>query len=215
MLRNFNHLYVQDEASRKLLAGIGIENVTIAGDTRFDRVTDIMNTVKDIKIVEYFIDQSPFTLIVGSSWPADEDNYIPWLKAHPEVKAIIAPHEFDRERLGLLRKRFDGGVRLLSELSFPSDLTGKEQVLIVDCFGLLSSLYHYGTVAYIGGGFGAGIHNINEAAVYGMPVVFGPKHQKFKEASDLITIGGGFEVKDKESALVVLTNSSMMLMLVE
>ncbi len=203
MLRNFNHLYVQDESSRKLLAGIGIENVTVAGDTRFDRVTDIMNSVKEIKIVEYFIGQSSFTFIAGSSWPADEDNYVPWLKAHPEVKAIIAPHEFDRERLGLLRKRFDGGVRLLSELSFPSDLSGKEQVLIVDCFGLLSSLYHYGTVAYIGGGFGAGIHNINEAAVYGMPVVFGPKHQKFKEASDLITIGGGFEVKDKESALVV------------
>lgn len=203
MLRNFNHLYVQDESSRKLLAGIGIENVTVAGDTRFDRVTDIMNSVKEIKIVESFIGTSPFTFIAGSSWPADEDNYIPWLKSHPEVKAIIAPHEFDRERLGLLRKRFDGGVRLLSELSFPSDLSGKEQVLIVDCFGLLSSLYHYGTVAYIGGGFGAGIHNINEAAVYGMPVVFGPKHQKFKEASDLITIGGGFEVKDKESALVV------------
>lgn len=204
MLRNFNHLYVQDEASRKLLAGIGIDNVTVAGDTRFDRVTDIMNTVKDVKIVESFIGDSPFTFIAGSSWPADEDNYIPWLKAHPEVKAIIAPHEFDRERLGLLRKRFDGGVRMLSELSFPSDLNGNEQVLIVDCFGLLSSLYHYGTVAYIGGGFGAGIHNINEAAVYGMPVVFGPKHQKFKEAADLIANGGGFEVRDKESASAVL-----------
>lgn len=204
MLRNFNHLYVQDEASRKLLAGRGIENVTVAGDTRFDRVTDIMNSVKDIKIVEYFIGQSSFTFIAGSSWPADEDNYIPWLKEHPEVKAIIAPHEFDRERLGLLRKRFDGGVRLLSELSFPSDLNGKERVLIIDCFGLLSSLYHYGSVAYIGGGFGAGIHNINEAAVYGMPVVFGPKHQKFKEASDLIVNGGGFEVKDKESTRTVL-----------
>lgn len=203
-LRQFTHLYVQDEASLKLLSGIGLDNVTVAGDTRFDRVTDIKRAAKDIKLIEKFVSTSPFTFIAGSSWPADEDVYIPWLKAHPKVKAIIAPHEFDEERLLHLRKRFDGRARLFSGLSFPSDLTGDEQVLIIDCFGLLSSLYRYGSVAYIGGGFGAGIHNINEAAVYGMPVIFGPRHQKFKEATDLIAEGGAYEVKDKESAAGVL-----------
>lgn len=172
MLRKFNHLYLQDEASRKLLAGIGIENTTVAGDTRFDRVTDIMRMAKEVKIAGKFTENAKFTLIAGSSWPADEDIYIPWIKANPQVKAIIAPHEFDKERLGLLRKRFAGKARLLSEIEFPSDLEGDEQVLIIDCFGLLSSLYNYGSVAYIGGGFGAGIHNINEAAVFGIPVVF-------------------------------------------
>ncbi len=203
-LRQFTHLYVQDESSRSLLAGIGINNVTVAGDTRFDRVTDIMRTVKDVEVVESFIGGAPFTLIAGSSWPADEDVYVPWLKAHPDVKAIIAPHEFDSERLEQLRKRFGDKARLLSEIPQPSELKGDEQALIIDCFGLLSSLYRYGNLAYIGGGFGTGIHNINEAAVYGMPVVFGPKHQKFKEASDLIAEGGGFEVTGRESAAAVL-----------
>lgn len=206
MLRKFNHLYLQDEASRKLLAGIGIENTTVAGDTRFDRVTDIMRMAKEVKIAGKFTENAKFTLIAGSSWPADEDIYIPWIKANPQVKAIIAPHEFDKERLGLLRKRFAGKAVLLSELQFPSDLNGDEQVLIIDCFGLLSSLYNYGSVAYIGGGFGAGIHNINEAAVFGIPVVFGPRHHKFKEASDLIACGGGFEINNREECTRVLDN---------
>lgn len=204
MLRKFNHLYLQDEASRKLLAGIGIENTTVAGDTRFDRVTDIMRMAKEVKIAGKFTENAKFTLIAGSSWPADEDIYIPWIKANPQVKAIIAPHEFDKERLGLLRKRFAGKAVLLSELQFPSDLNGDEQVLIIDCFGLLSSLYNYGSVAYIGGGFGAGIHNINEAAVFGIPVVFGPRHHKFKEASDLIACGGGFEINNREECTLSL-----------
>lgn len=204
MLRKFNHLYLQDEASRKLLAGIGIENTTVAGDTRFDRVTDIMRMAKEVKIAGKFTENAKFTLIAGSSWPADEDIYIPWIKANPQVKAIIAPHEFDKERLGLLRKRFAGKAVLLSELQFPSDLNGDEQVLIIDCFGLLSSLYNYGSVAYIGGGFGAGIHNINEAAVFGIPVLFGPRHHKFKEASDLIACGGGFEINSREECNRVL-----------
>ncbi len=206
MLRKFNHLYLQDEASRKLLAGIGIENTTVAGDTRFDRVTDIMRMAKEVKIAGKFTENTKFTLIAGSSWPADEDIYIPWIKANPQVKAIIAPHEFDKERLGLLRKRFAGKAVLLSELQFPSDLNGDEQVLIIDCFGLLSSLYNYGSVAYIGGGFGAGIHNINEAAVFGIPVLFGPRHHKFKEASDLIACGGGFEINSREECNRVLDN---------
>ena len=101
MLRKFNHLYLQDEASRKLLAGIGIENTTVAGDTRFDRVTDIMRMAKEVKIAGKFTENAKFTLIAGSSWPADEDIYIPWIKANPQVKAIIAPHEFDKGTPGI------------------------------------------------------------------------------------------------------------------
>jgi len=196
MLRCYDHLYVQDEASKNLLAGIGINNVTSAGDTRFDRVTDILSQAKSVKEIEAFIGESHFTLIAGSSWPQDEEMYIPWLKGHPEVKAIIAPHEFDRARLESLRHRLGNAkTRLLSEIrgyGHQPGPTDKLRYVIVDCFGLLSSLYRYGNAAVIGGGFGAGIHNLNEAAVYGIPVLFGPNHKKFKEAHELIKAGGGF-----------------------
>ena len=204
MLRCYTHLFVQDERSRQLLAGIGVDNVTVAGDTRFDRVTDIMASTRDIEGASEFVKDSPFTLVVGSSWPADEDIYIPWLKAHPEVRTIIAPHEFDAERINLLRKRLGDDVVLMSELSGNPALASGKKHLIVDCFGLLSSLYRYGDAAYIGGGFGAGIHNINEAAVYGIPVLFGPNNKKFKEAADMIACGGGFCVTDRESCASVL-----------
>lgn len=203
-LRCFSHLYVQDQASSILLSGIGIDNVTVAGDTRFDRVTDIMRGVRPVPVVEAFVKNSPFTLLVGSSWPADEEVYIPWLRQNTDVRAVIAPHEFDSHRLEALRRQLPGKVRLLSEIKSPEDLTGDESVLIIDCFGLLSSLYSYADAAYVGGGFGAGIHNINEAAVYGIPVVFGPNHHKFKEATDLIAAGGAFEVTSKRDAAAVL-----------
>lgn len=206
MLRRFSHIYVQDENSMQLLHGIGVNDVDVVGDTRFDRVTDIMRTVKDIDIAAAFTKNSPFTLIVGSSWQPDEDLYIPWINAHPEVRAIVAPHEFDKDRLSALLKRFNGKARLLSSFNFPSELTEQVRVIIVDCFGLLSSLYRYGDAAWIGGGFGTGIHNINEAAVYGIPVVFGPKHEKFKEATDLLACGGAFEVTDKTTAASTLTH---------
>ena len=196
MLKCYNHLYVQDEASRELLENIGIDKVTVAGDTRFDRVTDILQTAGSIPLVEDFVKNSRFTVIAGSSWPEDEDIYIPWLKSHPEVKAIIAPHEFDNTRLDTLRNKLGASkTRLLSELQNKDNkLANFDNIryLIIDCFGLLSSLYRYGNVAVVGGGFGAGIHNLNEAAVYGIPVLFGPNHKKFKEAGELISRGGGF-----------------------
>lgn len=196
MLKCYNHLYVQDDGSRKLLENIGIDNITVAGDTRFDRVTDILATAKSIPVIDAFVKNSQFTLIAGSSWPEDEDIYIPWLKSHPEVKAIIAPHEFDNDRLTALKNRLGASKTcMLSELQnkeLKDNVPENIRYLIIDCFGLLSSLYRYGNVAVIGGGFGAGIHNLNEAAVYGIPVVFGPNHKKFKEAGELIARGGGF-----------------------
>lgn len=204
MLGNFTHIYVQDERSRRLLESVGVNNVTVAGDTRFDRVTDIRAAAKDVPVVAAFVKDAPFTLIAGSSWQPDEDLYIPWLKSHPAVKAVIAPHEFDGARLKHLKSRLGDGARLLSEIKSGADLRGDETAIIVDCFGLLSSLYRYGTAAWVGGGFGAGLHNINEAAVYGIPVVFGPNNSKFKEAADLKTCGGGFEVTDATSAAAVL-----------
>lgn len=196
MLTFYNHLYVQDERSRELLENIGIDKITVAGDTRFDRVTDILASAKVIPAVDAFVKKSRFTVIAGSSWPEDEDIYIPWLKSHPEVKAIIAPHEFDNDRLAALRNRLGTSKTcMLSEVQ-NKELSSTEwdniRYLIVDSFGLLSSIYRYGNVAVIGGGFGAGIHNLNEAAVYGIPVVFGPNHKKFKEAGELIARGGGF-----------------------
>lgn len=200
MLKCYTRLYVQDNTSEQLLANIGIDNVTVAGDTRFDRVTDILAQAHEIAEIGQFVSATAFTLVAGSSWPQDEDIYIPWLKTHPDVKAIIAPHEFDRARLEALRHRLGSKkTRLLSEIrgEHPSNpLDETTRYVIVDCFGLLSSLYHYGNAAVIGGGFGAGIHNLNEAAVYGIPVLFGPNHAKFREASQLLKIGGGFSFCD-------------------
>lgn len=205
MLRCFDRLYVQDERSRRLLKLIGVENVTVAGDTRFDRVTDVMRSTVDIPGFPAFGSGSRLIFIAGSSWEADEDIYAPWLNSHPDVAFIIAPHEFNETRLEALRNRFNRQVVLLSEWvseikrhklsggELPDHLK-KVSGIIIDSFGKLSSLYRYADIAYIGGGFGAGIHNLNEAAVYSIPVIFGPNHTKFKEASDLIKCGGGFSI---------------------
>lgn len=207
MLRCFDRLYVQDDRSRKLLAGIGITNVTVAGDTRFDRVWTVVQAHKELPEIENFASDAPdgsLTLVVGSSWPLDEDVYIPRLLADKRHRAIIAPHEFDARRLADLVCRFPAGEAMLfseyRRIFESGDLASLKgvRILIIDCFGLLSSIYRFADVAYIGGGFGAGIHNINEAAAYGVPVVFGPRHGKFKEASDLIECGGGFCVESRD-----------------
>ena len=203
MLYCFTHLFVQDDRSKELLNEFGIRNVTVTGDTRFDRVLDVRNQARELPNVERFVceggEEKHFTLIAGSSWPQDEEILIPYFNEHPEIKLIIAPHEIHREHLmyieSLLKRP---SVRLSDVKQDPFSLEGKD-CLIIDSFGLLSSIYRYGTIAYIGGGFGAGIHNTLEAAVYGIPVLFGPKYQKFKEAKDLIKVGGGFSVSDKQS----------------
>lgn len=198
MLGCYKTIFVQDERSAQLLEKIGVPTkVVVTGDTRFDRVTDILNTTVEMPEVEKFSANAPLTIVFGSSWEQDEELYVPWLKAHPEVKAIVAPHEFDAARLEMLRHIGAGEGVMLSELVANPEGRKDAQVLVVDCFGKLSSLYRYGQVAYVGGGFGDGIHNVNEAAVYGIPVLFGPKHKKFKEATDLIACGGGFSFESR------------------
>jgi len=199
----YRHIFVQDQASRDLLAHYKITNVSIAGDTRFDRVIDIRKQAHDIPIVEKFVavgtDRMHLTLISGSTWPPDEEMLIRYFNEHPQLRLIIAPHEIHREHLMYIESLLKRPSVRLSDLLHDDTLVEDKDCLIVDSFGLLSSIYRYGSLAYVGGGFGAGIHNTLEAAVYGIPVVFGPKFQKFKEARDLITVGGGFTVDDERS----------------
>lgn len=205
VLRCFDRLYVQDENSRRLLASIGIDNVTVAGDTRFDRVSDIMATARPLpKAVGELGRRYRTMLVVGSSWPADEDMYVDWLRRRRDVAAVAAPHEFDERRLARLLERLGTEACLLSQLTDAAQLPENCRIIVADCFGLLSSLYRVADVAYVGGGFGAGIHNINEAAVYGCPVVFGPNNSKFREAAELKSCGGGFQIVDRPSAEAVL-----------
>ena len=202
MLRCFTHLFVQDDASERLLRGAGVEarDITVCGDTRFDRLTDTLRSARPVPEIEAWIDASGgrdrFTLVAGSSWGPDEDVYFPWLASHPEVRAIIAPHEFDPSRLEAMRGRLGRDLTLLhSELSSASPARiAAARYIIIDCFGLLASLYRFASMAYVGGGFGVGIHSVTEAAVFSVPVVFGPNHSRFREAIDLIACGGASSV---------------------
>lgn len=207
MLGCFTKIYVQDTRSVELLAGIGITNVSKTGDTRLDRVSDIKSHPLKVPEIARFRDGNSCLLIVGSSWEADEDIYIPWLNSRPDVKAVIAPHEFDDDRIARLADRIDGDAVPLSRwrglVESGADVS-RVKAVIVDSFGQLSSLYRLADVAYIGGGFGKGIHNINEAAVYGIPVIFGPRHSKFKEAADLLACGGAFSASDAAGMQSVL-----------
>ena len=195
VLKNFDYLFVQNEASRRFLSKIGINKVTVVGDTRFDRVLQIREEAKDLPLVEKFKGDS-FTLVAGSSWGPDEDLFLEYFNTHPEMKLIIAPHVIDENHL----------VEIISKLKRPyvrytradERNVQKADCLIIDCFGLLSSIYRYGEVAYLGGGYGVGIHNTLEAAVYGIPVVFGPKYQKFMEAKQLIEAQGAFSISNYE-----------------
>ena len=211
MLTAFAWFFVQDENSQRLLNSIGFENVTISGDTRFDRVYKVATESKEIEIVRDFTaDGRVPVIIAGSSWPADEDIISEYCSKLPAAKLIIAPHEIGAKHLERLSGLFEEErcVRYTEVLSSrmqhgdggqnddTSNGLNQNNLLIIDTIGILSSVYKYGSIAYIGGGFGAGIHNILEAAVYGTPVVFGPKYQKFKEAHDLVALGGAFSVNN-------------------
>lgn len=197
MLECYTHIFVQDEDSRRLLASIGIRDVTVCGDTRLDRVTDIQRAAVPIEAAQAMTSAAgndAVTVVAGSTWPPDEQYLIPYFNSHPELRLIIAPHEVRPDRIDGILSSLTRPAVLLSKAT-PEE-AAKAECIIVDCYGKLSSLYRYGRLAYVGGGFGVGIHNINEAAVYGMPVVFGPNYRKFKEAHDLIACGGAFSYHD-------------------
>ncbi len=197
-LKTFTHFYVQDSNSKELLESIGINRVTIVGDTRADRVIQIAGQAAELPLVEKFASDCK-VFIAGSSWPADEELFIPLMNQRQGWKMIIAPHVIDENHLKMIEGMLEGRrFARYSGLTADSD-TQDLDCLIIDCFGLLSSIYRYGNIAYIGGGFGAGIHNTLEAAVYGIPVIFGPNNKRFREALQLIEQGGGFEITDSHS----------------
>ena len=191
VLHHFNHFFVQNEASRRLLNSLGVTQVSVTGDTRFDRVIDIRNQDKSLPLAAALTGDSR-TIVAGSTWPPDEEILIPYFNRHPELKLIIAPHEVNEERLRSIEQRLKRPALRYSQATPES--SAQADCLIIDGYGLLSSLYRYATLAYVGGGFGVGIHNVPEAAVYGVPVFFGPNNQRFREARDLINEGGSFEV---------------------
>ncbi len=196
------HFFVQNEESRQLLSGKGLSNVTITGDTRLDRVEQIKRQAKPLPLVQKFVAEDYRVFIAGSSWPPDEDVYLPYFEGREGWKLIIATHEVNEERTQKLRQRLeDMGLMTITYTEsdkLSDDKLRQARVMLIDCFGLLSSIYRYGDVAYVGGGFGAGIHNVPEAAVYGLPVLFGPNNMKFQEARSLIACGGSFEVDSPE-----------------
>ncbi len=195
MLNSFSHLYLQDEASAKLLESVSLKNYSVAGDTRFDRVKEIADEAEDIDIAGKF-SEGYNTIVAGSSWPADEKILTKYINESPDnIKLIIAPHEIDDAHI----REIESSLKVSSfRITKPPENLSEYKVMIVDTMGMLAAIYRYGQVAYIGGGFGSGIHNVLEAATYGIPVIFGPEYKKFKEACDLVELGGGFEINSYE-----------------
>ncbi|MBA4197294.1 MAG: 3-deoxy-D-manno-octulosonic acid transferase [Chitinophaga sp.] len=209
MLHCFTHFFVQNETSAELLSGIGFtDNVTIAGDTRFDRVIEIANSFQPIEIIEQFIGETNKVIVAGSTWTEDDEELHHYVNTHPEIKFIIAPHDIQHERIDECLQFYKNAV-LFS--SYKLQVAGKKDevltthdsqlvkynCLIIDNIGMLSKLYKYATICYVGGAFGGdGVHNVLEAAVYHKPVVFGPEYEKYVEAAELINTEGGFSVEN-------------------
>ena len=196
MLGFVDHFFVQDESSKQLLQNINVNNVTVSGDTRFDRVWANAQQPKALSLIADFVGQSK-VFIAGSTWPDDEKLIAQLVANYPDWKFIIAPHEIGEDKIkGLVDLLPKDNTTTYSKLTtHHSSLNA--QILIIDNIGMLSSLYQYGHIAYIGGGFGAGIHNTLEAAAFGLPVIFGPNYQKFKEARDIITLKAGFSINNE------------------
>jgi 3-deoxy-D-manno-octulosonic-acid transferase len=196
LLTYFEHIFVQNEVSRRRLWAVGVKNVTVAGDTRFDRVYDIATQAKVIPLLESFASGDRPVFIAGSTWPPDEELIARLMNESPETKFVIAPHEVREERIDHIEKLVaPSGRKVLryTHLAPDADISGAD-VLIIDTIGVLSSAYRYGRYGYIGGGFGVGIHNTLEAATFGLPLSFGPHYKKFQEATDLISMGGATSV---------------------
>ena len=215
LLKNFDGIFVQDDDSRQLLEKHGITNVTVSGDTRFDRVSAIAEQAKEVAFVRDFVrggrvgeSEAPIVengdddavrsrrrvIVAGSTWPKDEVLLAKYVATHKDVKLVLVPHEIDDKHLHYIFNLFEGRMMRYSEEKQYVE-TGI-RTLVIDTVGMLSSLYRYGQVAYIGGGFGVGIHNTIEAAVYGVPVIFGPNYQRFREARNILSTGAGESVRD-------------------
>lgn len=210
VLKCFTRFFVQNEESKQLLNGIGITNVDVVGDTRFDRVLQIKEAAKNLAICEAF--RKGYTdsnaaeaaslpkdghkvFVAGSSWPPDEEIFIKFFNDHKNWRLLIAPHVIGEDHLKFILSKLEG-KKVVRYTQATAEEAAEADVLIIDCFGLLSSMYRYGDMAYIGGGFGVGIHNTLEAAVWQIPVIFGPNNKRFQEAQGLLKSGGGFEIND-------------------
>ena len=225
VLRTFAHLFVQNQESVDLLRTLGVTNTSIVGDTRMDRVLQIKEQAQELPALEYFCsynisddpDDEPIfayagktvpkgVFVAGSSWQPDEEIFIRHFLENKKFgygkwKMIIAPHVIDENHLQQIENSLDGcNVVRYTKIKVENDCRKLENAdcMIIDCYGLLSSIYRYATIAYVGGGFGVGIHNVPEAAVYGVPVIIGPNNQRFREARDLIALGGCFEIHNAE-----------------
>ena len=217
MLRSVTHFFVQNEHSQSLLRSIAVNNVTVSGDTRFDRVIEIAEKASDIPGIDEFCGTHP-VIVAGSTWQEDEEELDHFANTHSEIRFIIAPHEVEEARIEEVEKLFKSCIRY-SQLPPVADrvpplasavaqgLPKATNVLIIDNIGLLSRLYRYATITWVGGGFGSdGVHNVLEAAVYGKPVVFGPVYDKYLEAVELVGSGGGFSVENALEAETLITS---------
>lgn len=209
VLKCANHFFVQNEESLRLLKSIGVDNVDISGDTRFDRVYENAQHPKELPIIEAYCKHYP-VLIAGSTWPEDEKLLVELAEKNPEWKFVIAPHEINKTHIDFMEKLFPLPIKLSENeqwfyetynKSIETTFGASTRTLIIDNIGMLSSLYQYGKIAYIGGGFGVGIHNTLEAAAFGLPVIFGPNYDKFQEAKDLINIGAAKSINNAEELI--------------
>lgn len=247
VLHCITHFFVQNEVSLQLLKGIGIDEATVVGDTRFDRVLQIKEQAKKLPIVEAFKGingkgdackdelsedackddlsedackrvlskdackedlsedgcKGCKVFVAGSSWQPDEDIFIRFFNDHPDWKLIIAPHVIGEDHLAYILDKLQ--MKAVRYTQATEQSAAEARCLIIDCFGLLSTIYRYGEIAYVGGGFGVGIHNVPEAAVWGVPVLFGPNNKRFQEAQDLLTCKGSFEVTDYDSFNTIIS----------
>lgn len=213
ILKKVSYFFTQNNESVNMLKWIGITKAGLAGDTRFDRVVELPKQHKEILPALHFSKDSN-VLVAGSTWPEDEILLKELLEKHKDLKAIIAPHEIHDDHINALQKMFPNAMLFSKYDTYTDQQKTVSRELIIDNIGMLSSLYHYGRIAYIGGGFGAGIHNTLEAATYGMPVIFGPKYEKFQEAIDLLELGAGFSIskyQELEEAFTALQQSDKLL----
>ncbi len=192
-LETYETIFVQDNNSKGLLATIGFDNVLVAGDTRFDRVMAIAKSAKPVSAIEKFKGESEL-FVAGSTWPADEDILVKLIQKEKDIKFVIAPHEIDENHITVIEELLDDAD--ISHTKYSDISKGESQVLILDTMGMLSSVYQYAKWAYIGGGFGVGIHNTLEAATFSLPIAFGPNYERFKEAVDMVSLGACCSVAD-------------------